>query len=203
MKVDVITHYDLLIDEGNDPVCDTQPLKQYMDKWDGQPFMAALQLDKSKSVLEIGVGTGRLAVKTAPHCNCLTGIDISPNTIERAKHNLTVFDNVLLICNDFLTYDFKEKYDVIYSSLTWLHIQNKQFAVKKVAGLLNENGRFVLSISKGIADTIDYGKWQIEIFPDNPDEIKSFFKLSGLTLIDTVETEFAYILIAENNKCTV
>ena len=58
MKVDVITHYDLLIDESNDPVCDPEPLKQYMDKWDGKPFIDALRLDKSKSVLEIGVGTG-------------------------------------------------------------------------------------------------------------------------------------------------
>ena len=129
MKVDVITHYDLLVDEGNDPVCDPEPLKQYMDKWDGQAFIDALQLDKTKSVFEIGVGTGRLAVRTVPFCNKFTGIDISPKTIERAKHNLKSFNNILLICNNFLTYDFTEKYDVIYSSLTWMHIQNKQFAM--------------------------------------------------------------------------
>ena len=203
MKVDVITHYDLLVDEGNDPVCDPEPLKQYMDKWDGKPFIDALRLDKSKSVLEIGVGTGRLAVKTAPLCKCFTGIDISPKTIGRAKQNLKAFKNALFVCEDFLTYDFKEKFDLVYSSLTWLHIKDKQSAIDKVAELLKDNGRFVLSINKDAADTIDYGKWQIEIFPDNPDEIKLFFKLSGLTLIDMIETEFAYILIAENNKCTV
>ena len=203
MKVDVITHYDLLIDEGNDPVCDPEPLQKYMDKWDGKPFMDALSLDKSKSVLEIGVGTGRLAVKTAPLCKCFTGIDISPKTISRAKHNLKAVKNTRLVCGDFLVCDFKEKFDLIYSSLTWLHIQNKQFAIKKVAELLKDNGRFVLSINKDTADTIDYDKWQIEIFPDNLNEIKSFFQICGLTLIDTVETEFAYILIAENNKCTV
>ncbi|MCQ2455330.1 MAG: hypothetical protein MJ090_04245 [Clostridia bacterium] len=49
MKVAVITHYDLLVDKGNDPVCNPEPLKQYMDKWDGQDFIDALQFDKTKS----------------------------------------------------------------------------------------------------------------------------------------------------------
>ena len=64
----VIKHYDLLIDENNDPVHDPKPLRDYMDKWDGQVFIDSLKLDKSKSVLEIGVGTGRLAVRVALKC---------------------------------------------------------------------------------------------------------------------------------------
>ena len=65
---EVIEHYDKLVDENNDPVRDTKPLKDYMDKWDGQRFIEGMRLDKSKSVLEIGVGTGRLALKIAPLC---------------------------------------------------------------------------------------------------------------------------------------
>ena len=87
MKVDVITHYDLLVDEGNDPVCDPEPLKQYMDKWDGQAFIDALQLDKTKSVFEIGVGTGRLAVRTVPFCNKF-GLNYS-NVYDREKNILS------------------------------------------------------------------------------------------------------------------
>lgn len=203
MKVDVTTHYDLLIDEGNDPVYDPESLKKYMDKWDGQPFINALQLDKSKSVLEIGVGTGRLAVKTAPLCKYFTGIDISTKTIDRAKQNLKIFNNALLVCNDFLNYDFSENFDLIYSSLTWLHIKDKQSAINKVAGLLKNNGRFVLSINKDTTNIIDFGTRQIEIFPDNPNEIKKYFRLSGLTLINMIETEYSYILVAENYKSTV
>ena len=60
---DVKTHYDKLIDEGNDPVHDSEPLKKYMDKWDGQLFIDDMQLSGKEAVLEIGVGTGRLAIK--------------------------------------------------------------------------------------------------------------------------------------------
>ena len=65
---EMIQHYDLLIEENNDPVHDPKPLLDYMDKWDGQSFIDKMNLDKYKSVLEIGVETGRLAVRVAPLC---------------------------------------------------------------------------------------------------------------------------------------
>ena len=42
--MNVITHYDLLIDEGNDPFHDPPELRSYMDQWDGARFLDALQL---------------------------------------------------------------------------------------------------------------------------------------------------------------
>lgn len=112
---DVILHYDLLIDEGNDPVHDPEPLQDYMNKWDGQDFINAMQLDKTKSVLEIGVGTGRLAVRVAPLCDKFCGIDISPKTVNKAKENLVQYSNVNLICGNFLIHSFLDQFDVIYS----------------------------------------------------------------------------------------
>ena len=35
----VIEHYDKLIEENNDPVYDPAPLKEYMNKYDGQIFI--------------------------------------------------------------------------------------------------------------------------------------------------------------------
>ena len=74
LKSEIVRHYDLLIDENNDPVHDPKSLQNYMDKWDGQTFIDKMELDKDKSVLEIGVGTGRLAVRIAPECREFFGI---------------------------------------------------------------------------------------------------------------------------------
>lgn len=74
VKNDAINHYDLLIDENNDPVHDPKPLQDYMNKWDGPKFIEQMQLDGSKSVLEIGVGTGRRAVRVASLCGELYGV---------------------------------------------------------------------------------------------------------------------------------
>ena len=125
----------MLIDENNDPVRDIQVLRDYMDKWDGQAFIDELQLLKNKSVLEIGVGTGRLAVKTAPQCGNFTGIDISPKTIDRAKENLADLPNVTLICDDFMTHEFTRQFDIIYSSLTFMHISDKLRAINIIGYL--------------------------------------------------------------------
>lgn len=194
---DVAKHYDILIDEGQDPVHDPEPLKKYMDKWDGQGFIDKMELDKTKSVLEIGVGTGRIAVKVAPLCKEFTGIDISEKTIKQAKKNIKMgmFRKSELICADFLGYDFSKKFDVIYSSLTFLHIKEKQKAFDKVRNLLNDNGRFILSIDKNKDDFLDTGASKIRVYPDNPDDIKTYAHNSGLYIADQSETEFAHIFV--------
>ena len=194
---DVIRHYDLMIDENNDPVHDPEPLREYMDKWDGQQFIDLLQLTKEKSVLEIGVGTGRLAVRVAPECREIFGIDLSPKTAERAKENLKKQTNVTLVCGDFMSYEFGRKFDVIYSSLTFMHIRDKQAAINKVRSLLNIGGRFVLSIDKNQSDTIDYGTRKIKIYPDNKEYIVKYITQSGMNLMKVFETDFAFVFIAE------
>lgn len=192
----VIRHYDKLIDENNDPVCDPEPLKAYMDKWDGSEFISKLNLNKQSSVLEIGVGTGRLAVRTAPLCDVFFGIDISPKTIERAWENLKQYNNVSLICGDFLSHSFDRTFDVIYSSLTFMHIKDKQAAIDKAASLLSDGGKFVLSIDKNQDEYIDAGASKIKIYPDNPKVISSCIKNAEMTIEDSFETEFAYIFCA-------
>ena len=194
---DVVRHYDLLIDENNDPVHDPKPLQNYMDKWDGQVFIDKMELNKDKSVLEIGVGTGRLAVRVAPLCGEFCGIDISPKTIDRAKENLAEYRNIDLICGNFLSYKFDRKFDLIYSSLTFMHIEDKQKTVNKIAGLLNDAGRFVLSIDKNQSEYIDTGTRKIKIYPDTKEKTVEYIKAAGLTILNQYDTEFATIFVVQ------
>ena len=198
----VTHHYDLLIDENNDPVHDPKPLQDYMDKWDGQAFIDKMELDKDKTVLEIGVGTGRLAVRVAPLCGEFYGVDISSKTIERAKENLSEFKNVRLTYADFLYYKFGRNFDIIYSSLTFMHIEEKQKAINKAAALLEDGGKFILSIDKNQDKLIDTGTRKVTIYPDTPDEIKTYIANAGLLLTESYETEFAHIFSAKKEcKC--
>ena len=193
---EVIEHYNKLIDENNDPVRDPKPLRDYMDKWDGQRFIESMQLDKSKAVLEIGVGTGRIAVKVAPNCKSLCGIDVSEKTIQRATENLSMYQNIKLICDDFMFCKFEAEFDVIYSSLTFMHIQDKLSAIQKIAALLSNNGLFVLSIDKNQNEYIDMGDRRVKIYPENPNDIRSYLSASKLKIIDEFETDHAYITVS-------
>lgn len=195
----VSEYYDFLVEDNNDPVRDPVPLQVYMDKWDGEVFIDALQLSEDKTVLEIGVGTGRLALKVCGKCKHFTGIDLSPKTIERTKVNLKMFDNALFICEDFLDYEFELGFDVVYSSLTFMHIKEKQQAIHKITQLLNTKGRFVLSIDKNPSNQIDYGIHKLTVYPDSPRAILAFLKAEELTIEKQLETEFADIFIC--SKC--
>ena len=197
IKQETIKHYDLLIDTNNDPVHDPKPLRDYMDKWDGQAFIDSMELDNNKSVLEIGVGTGRLAVRVAPLCGQFYGIDISTKTIERAKENLAEYRNIDLICADFLSYKFDRKFDVVYSSLTFMHIEKKQTAINKVATLLKDGGKFVLSIDKNQSEYIDTGTRKIKIYPDTKEKTVEYIKAAGLTILNQYDTEFATIFVVQ------
>ena len=76
-----------------------------------------------------------------------------------------------------------------------MHIQEKQACINKIYSLLNPKGRFVLSIDKNQNEYIDYGNRKIKIYPDHPDDTKEYFINSGLTRLDCIETEFAYIFV--------
>lgn len=103
-----------------------------------------------------------------------------------------------LICGDFMSYEFGRKFDVIYSSLTFMHIKEKQAAINKVKSLLNNGGRFVLSIDKNQSNTIEYGTRVINVYPDCKEDIAEYINQSGMSLIKIFETEFAYVFVAVN-----
>ena len=191
--VSAAAHYDALVIEGNDPVYDPEPLRAYMQKWDGSVFMERLALNGTQRVLEVGVGTGRLAARVAPHCRSFVGVDLSSRTIARARENLAAFSNVRLIEADFLSQAFEGTFDVIFSSLTFMHICEKEAAFRKVYALLAPGGRFVLSIDKNQSEWLECGQRRVRLFPDAPKETENRLKRAGFHVESRDETEFAYI----------
>ena len=200
MEREVARHYDLLIEEGDDPVRDPPALQAYMERWDGAPFLEDLELSPEKDVLEIGVGTGRLARRVCGNCRRFTGIDLSEKTIVRAAENLKAYSNVTLLCGDFLTLPLPGVFHVIYSSLTFLHIRDKARAVCRVARLLRPGGRAVLSLDKSRSEFLDYGSRRIRVYPDHPDEMEYNMERAGLHVVKRYETDFAYIMVAEKRQ---
>lgn len=194
----IAAYYDRLIELGDDPVYDPNPLAEYMDRWDGPPFLEALELSDSKDYLEIGVGSGRLALRVAPYCRRFVGIDLSPKTVERAAENLSGCPGVTLVCGDFLTHSFGERFDTIYSSLTFFHISGKAEAISKVYALLKEGGRFVLSLEQEERRTVDFSEeLGIELFPDDPKQIEGLMQTVGFRLAPPIDLEAAILLVGD------
>ena len=196
-NMEVINHYDLLIEEDNDPFRDPPILQEYMSQWDGERFIEAMELTKRKKVLEIGIGTGRIAAKVAPFCMTLTGIDISPKTIKRAEENLKEHTNIVFVCDDFNNYQFSETFDVIYSSLTMMHFRHKKQVITKIDTLLSKSGIFCLSIDKNQSEYIDMGTRKVRVYPDTLENMESLIKATAMSVAMVFETDHAYIIVSK------
>jgi SAM-dependent methyltransferase len=194
-------HYDNLIDDNNDPVNDPDPLKGHMEKWDGSSFIDELGNLRDSAILEIGVGTGRLALQIlAKNCKYFVGVDISEKTIIRARENLAKYLNHQLVLGDYLTVDFETHFDIIYSSLTFFHFRDKIKAIQKTWDLLYESGKFVLSLDKNKQEYLDYGKYKVKLYPDDLSHTVKLLKDCGFLIINTLETEFAFIVSAKKSS---
>lgn len=142
-------HYDLLATIEADPPC----LVEYMAQWDGPDFFKYLEPIEGRRFLEVGIGLGRIAAAVLKNNGRVTGIDVSPRSIECAKFVLGDFGERLSLINVGIE-DFSEKesYDIVYSVLTFLHIQNKRKALEKMVDAIKPGGRIVLSVEVFDAD---------------------------------------------------
>ncbi len=193
-------HYDRLILEGNDPVNDPPALKTYMDGWDGEALLSALELTPACRVMEIGVGSGRLALRVLQRgCAQFTGLDISAPTLAAAANHLAAYANVTLRCGEFPEDAPEGPFDRIYSSLTFFHIPDKRAAVEKVVSLLTTGGRAVISLDREGADLLDFGSWQVCLYPDSAEALAQYFAEAGCAVQPVIELERARLLVAVRN----
>ena len=96
-------------------------------------------------------------------------------------------------------YDFTKMYDVICSTLTFMHIQDKEYALTKIFSLLKQDGKAVLSIDKNQQTYINTGYSRITIFPDTPNTICGLLRQIGFSNIEVKEIEFAHIISCIKN----
>lgn|GEM_PF-2465961 len=134
VRVEVARHYDLIIDEIDDPAHPvTDPfydegwMREWLEQADGPAFFQALGDVRGQAVLEIGVGTGRVARKVLElGCAHLTGIDISAKTLQRARRNLAGWPNVELVLCDAEEFRRESAFDAAYCVWAFFHIADQR-----------------------------------------------------------------------------
>jgi SAM-dependent methyltransferase len=180
-------HYDRLIDEIDDPAqpmvtdpfFDTGALREWMAQADGPAFWDAVGDVRGQSVLEVGVGTGRVARKMLEQgCARLVGIDLSAKTIARARANLATWVNVELLHADIADYRQEATFDLAYLVWTIFHIEDKPRALANIVSSLKPDGRLVISLER-VDDWLDYGPRKIQQYPITPEALMAMLKAHG------------------------
>jgi SAM-dependent methyltransferase len=178
-------HYDRLAEMGND-LNDPPAALEYMARWDGPAFWKAIGETRGKDVLEIGIGTGRIARQLLQHgCRSLTGLDVSPKTIEVAKSQLSDFSNAKPILADVAEFCQPASFDIACSVLTFMHIQDKAKALENIVNCLRPGGHLVLSIDNA-SSPIDFGEWMIPLYPWAPERYTQALGSMGCEVDDPI-----------------
>jgi ubiquinone/menaquinone biosynthesis C-methylase UbiE len=104
-----------------------------------------LGVQASGEVLEIGVGTGRSLPFYSPSVH-LTGIDISPEMIDRARRRAAILDrSVDLRVGDAQALPFPDdSFDTVVSSLALCSIPDDRRAIVEARRVLRPDGRVAL-----------------------------------------------------------
>lgn len=98
---------------------------------------------KGRSILDIGCGTGVLtSFLKEIGASKIVGIDISKKMIDLAKKK---FKTEEFVCDNLLTWDSKQKFDVAIMYNVYPHLCPKQEIVDKVYDLLNGKGYFIVA----------------------------------------------------------
>ena len=115
------------------------------DPRDEVALLLALGLGPDSTLVDLGAGTGTLALAAAPHCRRVVAVDVSPAMLaaaERAARERGI-GNVELVHAGFLSYEHVgAPADVVYSRNALHHLPDfwKAVALTRIAGVLRPGG---------------------------------------------------------------
>lgn len=134
----------------------------------------------SSTILEIGTGTGELAVGLAKYCRNVIAVDVSPVMLAFAKKKACSRDikNIEFHKGGFLTYNHKgPAVDGVVSQIALHHIPDfwKLIALKRIAGMLKPKGKFYLRDVVFPSDVRNYDSYFASV-------VRDFGKMAGKRL---------------------
>ncbi len=129
------------------------------------------------TILEIGTGTGELAIGLAKYCRKVIAVDVSSVMLEFAgkKAESCGIRNIEFRKGGFLSYDHKgKKVDGVVSQIALHHIPDfwKLIALRRIAGLLKPGGRFYLRDVVFESNVRDYNVYFASI-------VRNFRRMAG------------------------
>jgi len=121
-------------------------------------FLVSLVPAEAAKVLDIGCGLGELTSRLVIANREVTGIDLSPEMIMRARKKLTDNKALSFLCGNFLEQDFgSDQFDCVISAATLHHMQ-QDVAIARMVDLLRPGGRLVINDIRSDVGLLDHAR---------------------------------------------
>lgn len=152
-----------------------------------------IQSDTSKTILDIGCGTGRHAIELTKRGYQVVGIDLSKEMLAKAKEKAKAANvEVQFLERDARDFQFDQKFDlaimICEGAFPLMETDEMNFAIlKNAAAILTERGKFIFTTLNGlyatkhllnqndpsfVFDSLTFRKhWKMEMYGDNGEKM--------------------------------
>jgi len=154
-------------------------------------------INKNEKILDIGCGSGSLAIYYTSKGNRVVGIDISGKAIESARKSAQLLDlkNIEFKVMNFPLQAPKEKFDRVICSEVIEHLEDDMLALNKVYKLLKPQGKALITTPSknaplhrlGYAKNFDIRVGHLRRY--TMEELVKKSKKAGFKIIETKKTE--------------
>lgn len=106
-----------------------------------------LPVDRYKTILDLGCGSGRISIPLSKVGYKVTGVDFDKEAIKEAKGKVKNNKNLKFLNSDYRDLDIKSKFDAIlfiYSSFGYFDDEKNIKILKKIRNLLKDKGVLIL-----------------------------------------------------------
>ena len=127
---------------------DDNPQRADMAKAIAERIKQTLPLNKNIEAMDFGCGTGLVSVFLAGLVKSITAVDTSRQMLKMLADKLAKnhIDNITTRYADLTAQvDLNERFDLIFSSMAFHHIEDPSALLRKFFNLLRKGGRFAVS----------------------------------------------------------
>jgi SAM-dependent methyltransferase len=115
-----------------------------------------INFDKSRTILDLGCGTGRHTIELTKRGYSVTGLDLSETQLKKAKEKAEALKlNIKFIRDDARYFKLEDKFDLVImiceGGFSLMETDEMNFAILKNAyDSLKENGKFIFTTLNGL-----------------------------------------------------
>ena len=139
---------------------------QATGRWTARQVAAALLLQPTDRVLELGCGVGRIGRELAPQCQHWQGVDLAENMLRVAKNRTSHLANVAFqhVSRTSLSMFAADSFDKAYAVAVLIHLDKEDvfLYLREVARVLRPGGLVYFDMWN-LAHAIGWKRWMLEV----------------------------------------
>lgn len=160
--------------------------EKYLNSFEQNKVLPLLYDVEGKKILDVGAGTGRLAILLADKGAVITALDVSAEMLKVLRRKAGTRKNIKYVEGEAENIDFpEESFDVVVAAFLIVHLKNPTYFFKEAYRVLKPNGLLVVTnINQKEPPEVKTrdGIIKIDSYYHRPDKIKDMLEETAFSI---------------------